>query len=463
MAFTNKLVAQVTDSFGNLVPGASVTFAAPTSGASATFASTGCTANSPTTTCSATTDASGRATSSTFTANTTSGGYTVAASVGGVTPSASFSETNNPGAAFQLGFTPATPGPGTAGVSIQSVAVSVEDSFGNVVTTQNTGSVTISIKSGSPQTSFTSGTTTKSVSGGVATFTNLVVNTSGSYTFTATPTSISGVTAAVNSNAFTVNAGAINSLTLSPSTSTPTTGTAFTVSITALDPFGNTANNYTGTQCITFSGPTNSPNGTTPTYPASGTCSSGSAVTFSNGVASGTNAPSVTLVAATKPSTVTLTATDNPSGKTGTTSLTVSAGAAHGLAFTNCSVSSGNPPSCSAFGGPSTITVTKKTGSSGNNSGTWTANATLIDQYGNTATNGGSTAITATAAFTPAGSDTASIAYSSGSSLTIAPGASQSSNTFAFQPTSNGAVAPFGTVTASSAGLSSISATVNTG
>ncbi|MGD0220411.1 MAG: hypothetical protein ABSC73_08160, partial [Acidimicrobiales bacterium] len=107
-------------------------------------------------------------------------------------------------AASQLAFTPATPGPGVAGSAIPSVAVSVEDSYGNVVTSAS-GSVVLSIHSGSPQSSFTSGTTTVALSSGVANFTNLVVNTAGSYTFTATPSSISGVSTAVNSNAFTVS------------------------------------------------------------------------------------------------------------------------------------------------------------------------------------------------------------------------------------------------------------------
>jgi hypothetical protein len=359
----------------------------------------------------------------------------------------------------RLAFTPATPGPGTAGEAIPNVAVSVEDSAGNVVTSQSSGSVTISIESGGPQSSFTSGTTTASVSKGVASFTNLVVDTSGSYTFTATPSSIGGVTSAVNSGAFTVSSAALSSFTLSPSTSTPTAGTAFTVGLTALDQFGNTVTSYTGAQCITFSGPANSPNGTAPTYPARGTCSSGSAITFSNGVATGTNVANITLVAATKPATVTLTATDNPSGKKGASSLTVSAGAAHGLAFTNCAVSTGGLVTCSASGEASTVSVKKKSSTAG---GTWTAKVGLIDQDGNEATASG--AIAATVSFTTVTgkSNTASITYSSGTSLAITSGASQSSNTFTFQPTTNGAMSPYGTVTASSTGLSSISATVNT-
>ncbi len=83
VAFANPLVALVADSFGNPVSGATVTFTAPTSGASGTFASGGCTTNSPTTTCAVSTGGNGEATSSTFTANSTGGSYNVSAKAAG--------------------------------------------------------------------------------------------------------------------------------------------------------------------------------------------------------------------------------------------------------------------------------------------------------------------------------------------------------------------------------------------
>jgi hypothetical protein len=85
-AFANPLVASVTDSFGNPVPGATVTFTAPGSGASGKFAN-----NTATTT--AATGSNGQATSTTFTANGTSGSYNVAASAAGA-GSTNFSMTN---------------------------------------------------------------------------------------------------------------------------------------------------------------------------------------------------------------------------------------------------------------------------------------------------------------------------------------------------------------------------------
>ena len=75
---------------------------------------------------------------------------------------------------------------------------------------------------------------------------------------------------------------------------TQTAGTAFNVTITAIDAYGNTATGYAGAKAVTFSGPANSPNGHAPTYPAS--------VTFAAGVGTA----SVTLFDA---QTTTLTAT----------------------------------------------------------------------------------------------------------------------------------------------------------
>ena len=84
-SFATQLQVTVKDSSNNPVSGAIVTFSAPGSGASGTFAG-GVNA--------ATTNASGVAISAVFTANTTAGSYTVTASVSGVASPANFSLTN---------------------------------------------------------------------------------------------------------------------------------------------------------------------------------------------------------------------------------------------------------------------------------------------------------------------------------------------------------------------------------
>jgi hypothetical protein len=87
-AFGAPLVVTVLDSGSNPVSGVTVTFTAPSSGASGTFAGGVNTA---------TTNSSGVATSAVFTANATAGGpYTVTASVSGVATPANFLLTNTP-------------------------------------------------------------------------------------------------------------------------------------------------------------------------------------------------------------------------------------------------------------------------------------------------------------------------------------------------------------------------------
>jgi hypothetical protein len=84
-AFRLPLRAKVTDASGVPIPGQTVTFAAPTTGASGSFAGNVTTA---------VTDGSGIATSPKFTANGVAGFYTVTASLNGVSTHASFLLTN---------------------------------------------------------------------------------------------------------------------------------------------------------------------------------------------------------------------------------------------------------------------------------------------------------------------------------------------------------------------------------
>jgi len=85
--FATLLAATVVDEKDNPVSGVTVTFTAPSSGASGTFAN-------GTTTTTASTSYSGLATASAFTANNTAGSYAVTATAPGVTGTASFSLSN---------------------------------------------------------------------------------------------------------------------------------------------------------------------------------------------------------------------------------------------------------------------------------------------------------------------------------------------------------------------------------
>jgi hypothetical protein len=129
-AFTNSLVATVTTG-GTPLAGGLVTFTAPASGASGTFAS------NSTATETVTTNASGVATSSAFTANTTAGADKVTAAAAGASTATSFSLTNTPGPAvshysfYMSGLEAINT---TQGILFHALAGAVTfDSFGNVV------------------------------------------------------------------------------------------------------------------------------------------------------------------------------------------------------------------------------------------------------------------------------------------------------------------------------------------
>ena len=86
-AYVVPLAVTVTDADHNPVPGATVTFAAPSSGPSATFSGSGTTAT-------ALTDDAGVAVAPALTADDVPGGFVVTATVAGVAPAASFALVN---------------------------------------------------------------------------------------------------------------------------------------------------------------------------------------------------------------------------------------------------------------------------------------------------------------------------------------------------------------------------------
>ena len=176
--FKTALQATVKDSEGNLVPGVTVTFAAPTSGASATFSSK-----------TATTNSSGVATV-TATANATTGTYAVTAAVSGVSADAKFSLTNSKGVPASITATAGTPQSATIKTAFKSaLQATVKDSSGNLM-----GGVTVTFAAPSSGASATlSSKTATTNSSGVASVTATANDTSGSYTVTAT---VSGVSTA---------------------------------------------------------------------------------------------------------------------------------------------------------------------------------------------------------------------------------------------------------------------------
>ena len=155
-----------------------------------------------------------------------------------------------------------------------------------------------------------------------------------------------------------------------------------TTTVAAKDAYGNPAAGWTSvTQCVTFSGPANAPDGTTPTYPARLTCLAGqSLLTFnSSGVAAGFN---ITLIDA---ETTALTVT--ASTQTGTSSdITVSAGTAAGITFANASNRNG-AVNVTCTGPITSLTCTPSSVNAPGNGRFFSANIMLVDAHQNPAIN----------------------------------------------------------------------------
>jgi autotransporter-associated beta strand protein len=285
-AFATALQAIVRDAFSNPVPGASVTFAAPGSGASGTFG------GSPT----VTTNASGVATAPAFTANTISGSYTVTATASGVGTPANFSLTNTPGVAATISATAGTPQSTTAGTAFATALQAVvRDAFANPVPG---ASVTFAAPGSGASGAFGGGATVATNASGVATAPAFTANaTSGSYTVTAT---VSGVGAPA-SFSLTNTVGAPANITATAGTPQSTTiNTAFAtvlqatvrdalanpvagVSVTFAAPGAGASGTFTGSPTVTTNA---SGVATAPAFTANATSGSYTVTATASGVAS---------------------------------------------------------------------------------------------------------------------------------------------------------------------------------
>ena len=175
--FGAPLVATVQDANQYPVSGAVVTFTAPSTGASGTFAGGANTA---------TTNSSGVATSAVFTANATAGSYTVTAAVSGVSTPASFTLTNVTGALVSITATSGTPQSANVNAAFATplVATVVDGSMNPV----SGALVTFEVPSAGASGTFAGGVNTATTnSSGVATSALFTANgTVGTYTVTAT-------------------------------------------------------------------------------------------------------------------------------------------------------------------------------------------------------------------------------------------------------------------------------------
>jgi uncharacterized repeat protein (TIGR03803 family) len=220
-AITPAIVVDVEDQFGNIVTSntSNVTLAVNTGpgsiGGTDTVAAV-----------------AGVATFSDVTFNT-EGSYTLAATDTGLTTADSSSFTVNSGTAAKLVINQ-EPTSATAGNAISpSITVDVEDAFGNIMTS-NSSDVTLAVHTGPGS---IGGTDTVAAVNGVATFTNVVIDTAGSYTLAATDSSLT----AADSSSFTISPAAASKLAYTTEPVQTLVGTAVTPAMTVAveDQFGN--------------------------------------------------------------------------------------------------------------------------------------------------------------------------------------------------------------------------------
>jgi hypothetical protein len=141
---------------------------------------------------------------------------------------------------YQLVLNTAPSASATAGQAFPTQPVIyVEDAAGNLVVGDNTTQVTVALRVGSGP---LLGTTTITAAGGIAAFTNLTDDKAETIILSFTA---SGLVKA-QSNSITVSPAAASTLSIT-APATATAGRAFTVIVTALDPYNNVATGYRGT------------------------------------------------------------------------------------------------------------------------------------------------------------------------------------------------------------------------
>jgi len=238
-AFGALLAATVRDAFGNPVSGVSVTFTAPGSTFSGTFAGGG----TPT----ETTDVSGVATAPTFTANTTVGSYNVTASATGLTAT-TFSLTNTAGAPDSItanGNT--TPQSAMVNTAFAALAVTVKDGANNAIPNI---SVTFIAPGNGASGAFTGSIYTVNVTtnaSGIATAPTFAANTiAGAYSVSASALGVASPAIFSLTN----TAGNAASLIVSTLPNPTQAGVVANFTITARDSSGNIALTYHG--AVTF-------------------------------------------------------------------------------------------------------------------------------------------------------------------------------------------------------------------
>jgi hypothetical protein len=152
-----------------------------------------------------------------------------------------------PPAESQLIFSQEPPTNGSAGIALSpAVTVSVEDQFGNIYTADSSSTVQLTLNGGT----FSGGgdTATATVANGVATFSTLVITSSGTYTLTATDGALSGV----NSSSFFIANSAKLGFLQQPTQTTAGVAIGPDVTVAVEDQSGNTITTDASTVILTI-------------------------------------------------------------------------------------------------------------------------------------------------------------------------------------------------------------------
>jgi Big-like domain-containing protein/invasin-like protein len=303
------------DGSGNPISGATVVLAAT---------GTGNTLTQP----AGTTNASGVATGTL--ASTVAETKTVSATINGTAITQQPTVTVNPGAAAALAYTTQPSNTQANAPITPAVAVDIRDQFGNHVNSSATVGMAIGTNPGSGT---LAGTTSKAAVNGVASFSDLAINNTGTgYTLVASSTGLSNATSA----AFNITAPAPSAALSTVVAGTPsfTAGGSSAITVTVQDGLGNPLSGITVTLSSSVVGDViTQPSGTTDV----------------NGVTSGS-------VAATSAGTRTITAVAGGITLTQKPTLTVTAGSPNA----GTSTVSASPTTITAGSGSSTVTVTAR-------------------------------------------------------------------------------------------------------